>query len=253
MFFIRFTGHAQPIEWPNGAKAAIILTYDDGMYSQVEQAIPVLNASGLHGTFFLNSITETRLADQWRQAAKQGHELANHTLFHPCLAAKGWKGEWALENYTMSRMLREIQSMNSQLYLLDGRTESRTFAFPCVDVMVGGVSCVDTLRKSGLVSFARMGGDANAIVTNFSTLDPMQVPAWGVQPSNTAADLIGFAEKAAQQGGMGVYMFHGIGNQWIAVPTAEHKKLVDYLSKNKQKFWVTTFREAMTYLNQRSK
>ncbi|GAB3989017.1 polysaccharide deacetylase family protein [Spirosoma daeguense] len=221
------------------------------MHSQVEQAIPVLNASGLVGTFFLNSITDVRLAEQWRQAAKRGHELANHTLFHPCLAAKGWKNEWALDNYTLERLFKEIQSMNSQLYLLDGRTDSRTFAFPCVDTLVGGVSYVDTLRKSGLVRFARMGGDANAIVTNFAKLDPFQVPAWGVQPSNTATDLISFAEKAAKQGGLGVYMFHGVGSQWIAISATAHKKLVEYLAQNKQTYWVTTFREAMEYLSKR--
>lgn len=241
---------AQPIKWPNGAKAVICLTYDDAMSSQIEQAIPVLNSLKLKGTFFLNSLADDNATEKWRQAAKQGHELANHTLFHPCLAAKGWKPAWALDNYTFDRVLKEVQSMNTQLYLLDGKKTKRTFAFPCGDTTAGGVSYLDTLRRSGLVSYGRMVGDANSVVTNFETLDLLQVPSLAVQPEHTAANLIAYAEKAAQQGGLGIYLFHGVGSQWIAVSAAEHKKLAEYLANHKETYWVTTFDEAMNYVAQ---
>lgn len=249
LFFISVQSWAQPVRWPNGAKAAICLTYDDGMSSQLEQAIPVLNSLRLKGTFFLNSVADNNAGDQWRQAAKQGHELANHTLFHPCLAAKGWKPAWALDNYTFDRILKEVQSMNTQLYLLDGKKTRRTFAFPCGDTTAGGLSYLDTLRRSGLVSYGRMVGDDRAIVTNFQTLDLLQVPSLAVQPEHTAADLIAYAEKAAQQGGLGVYLFHGVGSQWIAVSAVEHKKLAEFLASHQQTYWVTTFNEAMDYVS----
>lgn len=250
LLFFPVQSWAQRITWPNGARAAICLTYDDAMSSQLEQAIPVLNSLRLKGTFFLNSVADNRTSEQWRQAARQGHELANHTLFHPCLAAKGWKPAWALDNYTFDRLLKEVQSMNTQLYLLDGKKTKRTFAFPCGDTTAGGISYLDTLRRSGLVSYGRMVGDANSVVTNFQTLDLLQVPSLAVQPEHTAADLITYAEKAAQQGGLGIYLFHGVGSQWIAVSAAEHKKLAEYLSIHKQTYWVTTFNEAMDYISQ---
>ncbi len=239
----------QAIVWPNGAKAAICLTYDDAMSSQLEQAIPVLNSHNLKGTFFLNTVGDDRMADQWRQAALKGHELANHTLFHPCLAAKGWKPAWALDNYTFDRLLREVQSMNTQLYLLDGKKTKRSFAFPCGDTTAGGVSYLDTLRRSGMVSYGRMVGDASSITTDFTSLDLLQVPSMAVQPTNTAADLIAYAEKAAQKGGLGIYLFHGVGSQWIAVSASEHKKLAEYLAGQKQTYWVTTFQDAMEYVS----
>lgn len=250
LFFSPAQSWAQGITWPNGAKAAICLTYDDAMSSQLEQAIPVLNSLRLKGTFFLNSVADNSTSEQWRQAAKQGHELANHTLFHPCLAAKGWKPAWALDNYTFDRILKEVQSMNTQLYLLDGKKTKRTFAFPCGDTTAGGVSYLDTLRRSGLVSYGRMVGDANAVVTDFQHLDLLQVPSLAVQPEHTATELIGYAEKAAQQGGLGIYLFHGVGSQWIAVSAAEHKKLAEFLANHKQTYWVTTFNEAMDYVSQ---
>jgi hypothetical protein len=39
--------------WPaKGKKAAIVLTYDDALRSQLDIAIPQLNTAGFHGTFF---------------------------------------------------------------------------------------------------------------------------------------------------------------------------------------------------------
>lgn len=95
-----------------------------------------------------------------------------------------------------------------------------------------------------------MVGDANSVVTNFETLDLLQVPSLAVQPEHTAANLIAYAEKAAQQGGLGIYLFHGVGSQWIAVSAAEHKKLAEYLANHKETYWVTTFDEAMNYVAQ---
>ncbi|MBY3627222.1 polysaccharide deacetylase family protein, partial [Acinetobacter sp. CUI P1] len=72
--------------WPNGAKAAVSLAYDDALPSQLDTAIPQLNAVGLKGSFYLPLSADTiqkRLAD-WRAAAAQGHELGNHSLFHQC-------------------------------------------------------------------------------------------------------------------------------------------------------------------------
>src|SRR5687767_15529074 len=38
--------------WPNGARAVIVLTYDDALTSQLDHAIPVLDEAGFKGTFF---------------------------------------------------------------------------------------------------------------------------------------------------------------------------------------------------------
>jgi peptidoglycan/xylan/chitin deacetylase (PgdA/CDA1 family) len=39
--------------WPNGAKAAVSLTYDDGLDSQLENGVGALQSAGLKATFFL--------------------------------------------------------------------------------------------------------------------------------------------------------------------------------------------------------
>ncbi len=74
------------VQWPNGAGAAVCLTYDDSLASQLDIAYPQLQAAGLKGTFFLqgNRNTMADRIDDWRQVAASGHELGSHSLFHPC-------------------------------------------------------------------------------------------------------------------------------------------------------------------------
>src|SRR4029079_7277792 len=73
--------------WPQGAVGALSLTFDDGMPSQLERAVPVLNRLGLKATFYVNpnySVEWDKHAPEWRALIAQGHELSNHTDKHPC-------------------------------------------------------------------------------------------------------------------------------------------------------------------------
>ena len=79
-----FAQNNQP--W-NDKKCAIVLTYDDALNVHVDNVIPLLDSLGLKGTFYLSASfpgCKNRLND-WKKAAAEGHELANHTLFHPCI------------------------------------------------------------------------------------------------------------------------------------------------------------------------
>ena len=72
--------------WPDGKKAAVSLAYDDALDSQLDNAIPALDRHGLKGSFYLQLSRETvlRRMVEWRAAARNGHELGNHSLFHQC-------------------------------------------------------------------------------------------------------------------------------------------------------------------------
>ncbi len=39
--------------WPNGAAAAVSLTFDDNCASHLDTAVPMLDEFGLRGTFYL--------------------------------------------------------------------------------------------------------------------------------------------------------------------------------------------------------
>jgi peptidoglycan/xylan/chitin deacetylase (PgdA/CDA1 family) len=239
--------------WPGHKKAVIILTYDDALNSQLNNAIPQLESAGLVGTFFLTANVNSGTIPKWRAVSAKGNELANHTLYHPCLMTTV-KGSPINNsgNYTVYQMLREIGTMNSLLNAVDGKA-THTYAYPCTELSVGGVNYVDSLRKSGIVKYARIGGDENAVVTDFINLDPLQVPAWGLHPGTTGEQLIAFVKKVQQSGGMGVFMFHGIGGDYLTTPAASHRELLQYLQKNKNDIWVATFQQAMDYIAQVNK
>ncbi|MGF7075252.1 polysaccharide deacetylase family protein [Mucilaginibacter sp. 3215] len=227
-------------------KAIIVLTYDDGINSQLNIAIPQLDSAHLTATFFLTgNMTEASLP-RWRQAGEKGYELANHTLYHPCLLNVKTNPADNSANYTPYIMVREIKEMNTLLFALDGKTGGRTYAYPCTELEVGGVNYVDTLRKAGLAKYARIGGGPDAVITDFKNLDPLKVPSWGVTGNPVTGDaLIDFVKKVQQSGGLGIFMFHGVGGDYLVTPADAHRKLLAYLKAHRNEIEVTTFMKAM--------
>jgi peptidoglycan/xylan/chitin deacetylase (PgdA/CDA1 family) len=242
---------ADRFPWPNGAKAAVVLTYDDGMDTHLDHAVPDLDAAGLKGTFFVPGHSESlaKRLPEWRALAARGHELGNHAIFHPCLrtgpsgAVREWvRPEYQLEGYTVERIRDEIAAMSTTLLALDGEGV-RTFAYNCCDTTAGGRSYVDAIRPLFLA--ARAGEDR--IAADVGTLDPMLVPSWAA--TNVAgAQLVAFAQKALDAGGLAVFQFHGIGGEWIPVSREAHQELVGWLAANRQTVWTDTFRRVMTHV-----
>jgi hypothetical protein len=119
--------------------AIVSLTFDDGVDADLDAVVPVLDRHGLRGTFFIavGGDCFTRRSPEWRSVAAGGHELGNHTIFHPMDSTHaGVTDGIALERYSMDRMRRELVAASAILRMLDGRTE-RTFAFPCNNPWVG--------------------------------------------------------------------------------------------------------------------
>ncbi|MBP2160063.1 MULTISPECIES: polysaccharide deacetylase family protein [Asticcacaulis] len=237
---------AEPIQWPAGKKAAIVLTYDDAMTSQLDNAIPQLDKAGLKGTFFLNMKAPTDLL-RWRTVSRNGHELGNHTETHPCPLSILPGRPNATDTYTEARILGEIAIMNSALNAIDG-PKPRTLAYPCAQTLVGGQDYRDALRRSGLVKYARNGGNLDAsIITDATAIDLLSIPASG---STDSAELIAHVKRVEEAGGLSILVFHGVGGEYLSVSAQAHQELVDYL-RNDPDIWVGTFQDVMDYVTKR--
>jgi peptidoglycan/xylan/chitin deacetylase (PgdA/CDA1 family) len=129
--------------WPHEAEAAVCLSYDDGMPCHVDLVAPMLEEFGFRGTFYtpINSDIIAR-PDAWRDVARRGHELGNHTIFHPCrrpiaeppeAEARAWNN---LSRFDAARFGNELKVSNFALRLLDGHTE-RTYGNTCHNVSIG--------------------------------------------------------------------------------------------------------------------
>ena len=133
----------------------VSLSFDDGLDQHLDHAVPLLTAAGLAGTFYVPLSAQgfiTRNTD-WRRAANEGHELGNHTVFHPADARKDWvRPGNAIDWYTLDRMRLELEFASQVLQTLDGLSE-RTFAYPCCNSFVGSRGWVRRLVEA--VGFGR--------------------------------------------------------------------------------------------------
>jgi peptidoglycan/xylan/chitin deacetylase (PgdA/CDA1 family) len=247
------TPAAAQTSWPKGKTAAIVLTYDDGLASQLDIAIPQLDAARLRGTFFLSGRLTPAASNRWRRAQRRGHELGNHSVNHPCPRAMlPDRQDHHAEDYTVERMLDEIAAMNMTLSAIDGR-ESRTFSVPCSQMLVGGRDYTYDLRHSKLVKYARTGGDAwNSVVAEPARLDVFQVPSYGPVDKPGAAALVAYVERVRAARGLGVLQFHGVGGDYLEVTADSHATLLRHLRASPD-IWVGTFQEVMDYVTTHSR
>lgn len=227
--------------WPGGARAAVSLSYDDALDSQLDHAIPALNALGLKATFYLtlaSPVVRQRLPE-WRRAAAAGHELGNHTLFHPCSRSAPGR-DWVaphrdLDKISPAQMLEEVQLANAYLHAIDGQSQ-RTYTAPCTDPLAGGKPYLPAVAGEFLAMKTRVGG----VLPSLSALDLADVPTAGPVGSS-GAELIAIVEQAAAQGSLASLTFHGIGGDHLSVSREAHQALLQHLAAHPERFWVDSF------------
>jgi len=199
--------------WPRGKSGAVSLTYDDGLDSQLDLAVPALERLGFRATFFLTfDNIRHRLAD-WAALAKKGHELANHTITHPCDL-----GPFTAASYAR----RELAPMARWLDRADPREAVRSFAYPC-DVTNLGPGDANRqaarfgrlLGRMGIAAARTSEGEPNRPATALRRPHRLQALAVGFDATDLAA-IDAYLDRAATQGYWAILVFHDIA----AVPTA---------------------------------
>ena len=235
-------------KWPNNAKAAVSLAYDDALNSQLDNALPSLNHLNLKATFYLtlNSSTVADRLTDWRKAAQQGHELGNHSINHTCrgsLPNREWIPEHNdLDKKYFAEIIQEVHTANSFLKAIDGE-KIRTFTVPCTDQIVENKNYVAALHDT----FVGIKSHVGQIPQNRSSINVMDAPVW-TPSGNSGAELIAYAQNAALHGTIANFTFHGIGGDHISVSKHAHQELLNYLVNNKAIYWVDTYRNISLYV-----
>ncbi|WP_395257498.1 polysaccharide deacetylase family protein [Halalkalibaculum sp. DA3122] len=231
--------HAQnKADW-NNRKAAVSLTYDDALAAQLENAVPLLDSLGLKATFYLSGYFEgfRNHTGAWGSVAEAGHELGNHTLYHPCQGGPGreWvQPDYDLRSYTVKRMADEIRMTNTLLSLLDDRPASaRTLAYPCGDTEAGDSSYVRAI-KDNLVA-ARGVRDG---IEQIGNIDLFNIDSYLIS-GQSGEELIELVQKAMDEHGLVVFLFHGVGGGHnLNVSLEAHRKLLHFLKEHEQELWI---------------
>lgn len=235
---------ATPFPWPNGAQAAVSLTYDDGNENNLDQAIPDLEAAGFRGTFYLQTAREDmrRRVTDWRAAHARGHEIGNHTVHHWCradayLGGLGRVPAWLtrpLEQVSPAEIAAEVTAAATWLDQHIGIDPDRTFAHPCGALSIGEApdeasydaairqhhfaarTCITTINDPREVTMLRLGGFVGI----------------GAE----ASPVIAHCEAALLTGGWTILIFHGIGGPSHTFERAAHQELMAHLAATA--YWV---------------
>jgi peptidoglycan/xylan/chitin deacetylase (PgdA/CDA1 family) len=230
------------------AQAAVSLTYDDGMDSGLDHAIPDLEVAGFRGTFYLSTgywRVKLRQAD-WRNAFLNGHEIGSHTIKHPCRGPEHGRN---LETYTPRRIQKEIYVANTWLDRKIGVDNYRTFAYPCGHVAIGNPpdeeSYSSAVRACHFAARLARGGINDPY---FVAKNPLRINAEPISyPHGQAVGPFReYCEQAAKLGGWAVIVFHGIGDQWLTTDRVVHQQLIAHLQD--KRFWVAPLRDVAKHI-----
>ena len=122
--------------WPEGKKAALSLTFDDARQSQVNKGTKLLDRYHVKATFYVVPDNMKPVLEGWKSAVQNGHEIGNHTLYHPCTGNFEWSRDHALENYTLVQMRNELVETNRQIEELLGVVPV-SYAYTCGQKFIG--------------------------------------------------------------------------------------------------------------------
>lgn len=240
--------NATDFTWPDNVKAAVSLSYDDAVTSQLDNAVPALDRHNLKATFYLSPTAPTfkaRMQD-WRAAAQAGHELGNHSLFHQCsraLEGREWvKPDHDLDKISIPHFKDQLKLANTLLMAIDGQTE-RTFTAPCIDTRINGEDYIAHVKEL----FVAIKGSTDSEIDNMATLDVYRVGV-EIPEEMTGKELIALVKKAGERGTMINFTFHGIGGDYLAVSNEAHNQLLAFLDKNRKVYWTDTFLNIMRHV-----
>ena len=232
----------------NGKKCAVVLTYDDALNEHLDKVIPALDSLSIKATFYLiaEAPAVKNRKKEWRKVAKNGHELGNHTLTHPCdgsLPGRSFvKSENDLTKYTVKKALEEINQANLILEKIDGKKQ-RTFAYPCGDLTIS-----DTLFYNYLKNDFVAARGVKSDFPKITEVDLSNINA-SSQVKTTAEQMIQKIEEAEKSESFIVFIFHGVGGgHSLNVDLKEHKKLLQYLNKRKEEIWTAPMLEVAKHI-----
>lgn len=231
-----------------GKKCAVVLTYDDAIDQHLDNAVPVLDSLKLKATFYVTAFSQsmqTRLKD-WKKLSLKGHELGNHTLFHPCIGNMPGR-EWVsktndLNNYSVQRMENEMRMTNLFLQSLDGKTK-RTFAFTCGDMKVADSAFINGM-KNDFIAARAVRNEMHKI----NEVDLYNVDCYMVN-NNSFEEMKAWIDKAIQTNSLLVILFHGVGGgNSLNVSIENHRKLLRYIKQKENEIWTAPLLTVAEYI-----
>jgi hypothetical protein len=210
------------MRFKDGKRAAFSMHFDDSMESQVENALPLLNARGFVATFFVNPGSDRykKYRQVWEvECLAHGHELADHTMTHHDVTS------FAQADYEIGECARIIR-----------------------DVYGGALRLIPYITPGGVrweISDAQL---SELLDRHELFLTPR---THGCYPSSHFSDITIPVLDAIDREAWAQLGFHGIGGEWLSTDVGDLVRLLDYLDANRDLVWVATTSDAHKYQQER--
>ena len=212
----------------DGRRAAVSLTFDDGILDHYTMVAPNLDSLGLRGTFWVNghSIEQgevnyaPRLTWQMcREMSDRGHEISNHSWSHPNLT-----------NLSEEQLREEVRRNDDAIEAATGKRPI-TFCYP-YNAQNELVARVCHEGRIGTRDFQEAQGQVNSGST------PESLRTW--------------LDRVIAAGEWGVTMTHGIHHGWDQ--WEDENVLWDFykeLAGRRDEVWIDTFAAVCAYVQER--
>ncbi|MES2776856.1 MAG: polysaccharide deacetylase family protein [Bacteroidota bacterium] len=247
LFSVQWCPAQEKGDW-HEKKCAVVLTYDDAINEHLDNAVPLLDSLGLKATFYITGFSASMQArlNEWKKIATHGHELGNHTMYHPCIGGtpgREWvQPDYDLNKYTIKRLVDETRATNLLLQSMDGKTK-RTFAFTCGDTKIGDSSFAPLLAND----FVAMRS-VRAEMHRIQQVNLNDVDCYMVNGQN-GEQLIEWVKKATETKSLLVILFHGVGGgNGLNVSVTAHRQFLQYLKQHERDIWIAPMVEVADYI-----
>lgn len=238
---------AQSFSWPAGTRAAVSLTFDDARYSQVDKGTALLDRFDAKATFYVVPGAVAERLDGWKNAVANGHEIANHSVVHPCSGNFLWARDKALESYSLESMRAELAQANEELHNLLGVTPE-TFAYPCGQTFVGRGRQTQSYVPLIAEMFASGRGWMDEAANDPGFVDMAQLT--GVEMDGKSYEEVKILVDQAREDGLWIVLAgHEMddgGRQTTHLDMLE--SLIPYLQDPANGFWLGTVKEIGEYV-----
>ena len=239
----------QGFVYPKNAQNAVSLSFDDARVSQVDIGLPILDKYGVKATFYVvPNAVEERLAG-WQQAAKNGHEIANHTANHVCSGNFEWlrqKG-LGLEQIDLN-WLAEDMDITSRYIEEKLAVKATGFAYPCGHTFVGQGEKTQSYVPLVAEKFnvGRTWNDETGNNPNY--VDMAQVAAIRMD-GMSFEQLVEMIEFMRVNNSWIVLAGHEVGKSgWYTVDEQVLVQLIAYFNDPKNGYWLDTIDNVATHI-----
>jgi peptidoglycan/xylan/chitin deacetylase (PgdA/CDA1 family) len=196
-------GNLKVLDWA-GFKSAVSYTFDDGQPSQIEHYAE-LQATGVRLTFFVNSGSatwESGFVSTFSRAARDGHEIGNHTAHHCHADADGTlHGTDRKAACPSASAAAELDDCTAFIKSTLGVPQVWSAASPFGDA--GFASAV------GERFFLGRSATGGTVAPNDDT-DPLALPMWGPAENDGVAEFDAVVDAARTDGQWVIMLLHSI-------------------------------------------